>query len=56
MVRTPPLENHKAKAFLSNTSPDTLENHKATKPAKRHLIDNHPDFEFVYPIYMDGMA
>ena len=32
---TPPphLENHKGIGFLSNTSPDPLENHKATKPA-----------------------
>ena len=43
-----PLNNHKAKGFLSNTGLDPLENHKATKPAfnvmaiigrpsKRHL-------------------
>ena len=30
---SPPLEHHIAIGFLSNTSPDTLENHKATKPA-----------------------
>ena len=29
----PPLENHIAIGFLSNTSPDTLDNHKATMPA-----------------------
>ena len=28
-----PLESHKAIKFLSNTGPDPLENHKATKPA-----------------------
>ena len=28
-----PLENHKAKGFLSNTGPDPLEYHKATEPA-----------------------
>ena len=28
-----PMENLKAIGFLSNTSPDPLENHKATKPA-----------------------
>ena len=31
-VRTP-LKNHKNIGFLSNTSPDPLKNHKATKPA-----------------------
>ena len=29
----PPLKNHKNIGFLSNTSPDPLKNHKATKPA-----------------------
>ena len=29
----PPPENHKNIGFLSNTVPDTLKNHKATKPA-----------------------
>ena len=29
----PPLKNHKCIGLLSNTGPDTLENHKATKPA-----------------------
>ena len=29
----PPLEKHKNKRFLSNTGPDPLKNHKATKPA-----------------------
>ena len=28
----PPLKNHK-KGFLSNTGPDPLKNHRATKPA-----------------------
>ena len=28
-----PVENHKAKGFLANTSSDALKNHKATKPA-----------------------
>ena len=28
-----PLENHKNIGFLSNTGPDPLKNHKATKPA-----------------------
>ena len=28
-----PLENHKAIGFLSNTGPNPLKNHKATKPA-----------------------
>ena len=34
-VRTPPspLRNKKDMGFLSNTSPDPLKNHKATKPA-----------------------
>ena len=27
-----PLENYKAIGFLSNTGPDSLENHKDTKP------------------------
>ena len=27
------LENHKTIGFLTNTGPDPLENHKATKPA-----------------------
>ena len=31
-VRTP-LKNHKNKGFLSNTGPDHLKNHIATKPA-----------------------
>ena len=31
-VRTP-LENHKNIGFFSNTGPDPLKNHKATKPA-----------------------
>ena len=30
---TSPLENHKNIGFLSNTDPDPLKNHKATKPA-----------------------
>ena len=30
---TSPLENHKNIGFLSNTGPDPLKNHKATKPA-----------------------
>ena len=29
----PPLKNHKKIGFLSNTGPDLLKNHKATKPA-----------------------
>ena len=29
----PPLKNYKAIELLSNTDPDPLENHKATKPA-----------------------
>ena len=29
----PRLKNHKGFGFLSNTSPDPLKNHKATKPA-----------------------
>ena len=29
----PSLKNHKNIGFLSNTGPDPLENHKATKPA-----------------------
>ena len=29
----PPLKNHKEIGFLSNTGPDPLEKHKATKPA-----------------------
>ena len=29
----PPLKNHKTLGFLSNTGPDPLKNHKATKPA-----------------------
>ena len=29
----PPLKNHKAIGFLSNTGPDSHKNHKATKPA-----------------------
>ena len=28
-----PLKNHKNIVFLSNTGPDLLKNHKATKPA-----------------------
>ena len=32
-IRTPPLENHKAIGFLSNTGQKLLENNKATKPA-----------------------
>ena len=33
-VWTPrPKKNHKNIGFLSNTGPDPLENHKATKPA-----------------------
>ena len=28
----PPLKNHKNIGFLSNTDPDPLKNHKATKP------------------------
>ena len=28
-----PVENHKAKGFLTNTGSDPLKNHKATKPA-----------------------
>ena len=29
----PPLKNHKTIAFLSDTDPDHMKNHKATKPA-----------------------
>ena len=29
----PPMKNHKNKGFLSNTGPDHLKNHNATKPA-----------------------
>ena len=29
----PPLENHKAIVFISNTGPNPLKYHKATKPA-----------------------
>ena len=29
----PPLKNHKKLGFQSNTGPDLLKNHKATKPA-----------------------
>ena len=29
----PPLKNHKNIGFLINTGPDSLKNHKATKPA-----------------------
>ena len=29
----PTLKNHKNIGFLSNTGPDPLKNHKATKPA-----------------------
>ena len=32
-VQDPPLKNHKNIGFLSNTGPDPLKNHKATKPA-----------------------
>ena len=32
-VLTPTLNNHKNIGFLSNTGPDPLKNHKATKPA-----------------------
>ena len=32
-VWTHPLQDHKIIGFLSNTSPDPLNNHKATKPA-----------------------
>ena len=32
-VQNPPLKNHKNIGFLSNTGPDPLENHKASKPA-----------------------
>ena len=28
-----PLKNHKNIGFLSNTGPDSMKNHKATKPA-----------------------
>ena len=30
----PPLKNHKNIGFLSNTGPDPLKNHKATKPTR----------------------
>ena len=30
---SPPLKNHKNLGFLSNTGPDLMKNHKATKPA-----------------------
>ena len=32
-LQTPSLDNHKVIGFLSNTGPDRLENHKASKPA-----------------------
>ena len=31
--QVPPLKNHKAIGFFSNTGPDPVENHKAAKPA-----------------------
>ena len=36
----PPLENHKAKGFLSNTGPDSLENHKASLVSTRNPVKN----------------
>ena len=33
MWSRPVLKNHENIGFLSKTGPDTLENHKATKPA-----------------------
>ena len=42
----PTLENHKAIGFHSNTGPDRLENHKATKPAfnvELHLLCMRPE-------------
>ena len=32
-VSGPPLKNYKNIGFLSNAGPDSLKNHKATKPA-----------------------
>ena len=37
-----PPENHKNIGFLSNTCPDTLTNHKATKPAFNSASDDGP--------------
>ena len=31
-VQTSPSENHKKSGFLTNTGPDPLKNHEATKP------------------------
>ena len=33
-----PLVNHKARGFLSNSCPDPLENHKATRSAQSEAI------------------
>ena len=37
-----PLGNHKAIGSHSNTGPDPLKNHKATKPAFRWMADDDP--------------
>ena len=37
----PPLENHKAIGFVSNTGLGRLENHKATKPAFDIKLDTN---------------
>ena len=37
-----PLGNHKAIGSYSNTGPDPLKNHKATKPAFRWIADDDP--------------
>ena len=37
-----PLKNHKNIGFLSNTGPDPLKNHKATKPTGRWWADDGP--------------
>ena len=37
-----PLGNHKAIGSHSNTCPDPVKNHKATKPAFRWMADDDP--------------
>ena len=41
VTRAPPLKNHKAIGFLSNTGPDPMEHHKATKLAFHSMLVYH---------------
>ena len=53
-VRTPPLKNHVAKGFISNTGPDPLE--KFTKQPNKHsvLVRHRPASKIPFKLLFAG--